>query len=60
MKIDQALETCVIDPIIAINWRNEGDQAAVKQETFLATNEAAMLLFICGAGKDCRRALPAG
>jgi hypothetical protein len=32
MKVDQALETCVIDPIIAIEWRYERYQAALKHD----------------------------
>jgi hypothetical protein len=32
MKVDQALETCVIDPIIAIERRYERYQAALKHD----------------------------
>jgi len=32
MKVDQALETCVIDPIIAVKRRYERYQAALKHD----------------------------
>ena len=32
MEIDQPLETRVIDPIIAIEWRHESDQAALEHK----------------------------